>query len=807
MIAQFLLIAAMFAGEPAYSTFFRNQEDATVRIPVSCETAVVGVLSGSVGGVPCEPRRLSLPEGVCYPCLAFDPAQFSPGEYEWKAEFKAEDGKPLFDKSGKLKILPRLERDAFHTMSWGGWTPMPPEYLKEHGLDGLLVKLANDEKKRAGQVTPFVEAGLFVNFRIENSKTPEAREDFDPAAAAAAARVMMAPYAGLHSWNTTLVNSEVYGGSWYRTAMESSAWRAMARRELGFEPEFKMSDPPFALDYKALGLNPFEGVMPPCRTFESARWFVESGLPVFRVNAALRDMVHELSPGNVVWTEPPFAGCGLFSFVDMGAAWIYDYPIGVCVANFRRLGAYVRPFGKTALPTLADAYWHRRRPPAVHPYAKDKKTGGTIKVRLGQSVDELKEKSWLAMAAAPMDGLSFFSADSWYLGEANALKCAADKTFPAKVIAEPGSTARYGAFMRETFRPAAELLRNMTNAQAAVALAMPLERNLAGGFHWGIHHYQQYINELLGDAPVPSDCLVDAEITVEALCRFKYVVVPMMRVVTKEHDAVFREAAAKGVTLVLDKYCPLDYPGAERLPMDYKPSKDQTPHKEMRGVFTSWLAAKNDELRGRMGAKSDEDGPDVHTFEKQHCGASYVVVVNCTRGEKKSVMNEFCTADWYRPNGAPKRITTRIRVPAGGAVYDFTAGGKRLPTVRGEVVVSKDYEAAEGRLFSVYPKPLAKIATKSKGDFRAGGRAALAVGVLDESGAFAPGRQIVELELRGADGQLRDESGRYTAERGRVRIPLRFARGEKAGRWTVRLRELTSGLEAETSFNVVQGNP
>ena len=807
MIAQFLLIAAMFAGEPAYSTFFRNQEDATVRIPVSCETAVVGVLSGSVGGVPCEPRRLSLPEGVCYPCLAFDPAQFSPGEYEWKAEFKAEDGKPLFDKSGKLKILPRLERDAFHTMSWGGWTPMPPEYLKEHGLDGLLVKLANDEKKRAGQVTPFVEAGLFVNFRIENSKTPEAREDFDPAAAAAAARVMMAPYAGLHSWNTTLVNSEVYGGSWYRTAMESSAWRAMARRELGFEPEFKMSDPPFALDYKALGLNPFEGVMPPCRTFESARWFVESGLPVFRVNAALRDMVHELSPGNVVWTEPPFAGCGLFSFVDMGAAWIYDYPIGVCVANFRRLGAYVRPFGKTALPTLADAYWHRRRPPAVHPYAKDKKTGGTIKVRLGQSVDELKEKSWLAMAAAPMDGLSFFSADSWYLGEANALKCAADKTFPAKVIAEPGSTARYGAFMRETFRPAAELLRNMTNAQAAVALAMPLERNLAGGFHWGIHHYQQYINELLGDAPVPSDCLVDAEITVEALCRFKYVVVPMMRVVTKEHDAVFREAAAKGVTLVLDKYCPLDYPGAERLPMDYKPSKDQTPHKEMRGVFTSWLAAKNDELRGRMGAKSDEDGPDVHTFEKQHCGASYVVVVNCTRGEKKSVMNEFCTADWYRPNGAPKRITTRIRVPAGGAVYDFTAGGKRLPTVRGEVVVSKDYEAAEGRLFSVYPKPLAKIATKSKGDFRAGGRAALAVGVLDESGAFAPGRQIVEFELRGADGQLRDESGRYTAERGRVRIPLRFARGEKAGRWTVRLRELTSGLEAETSFNVVQGNP
>ena len=66
MIASHILLvaAAVTVGEPAYTTFFRNQENAAVRIPVSCDEAETCVLSGSVGGVPCEPRQIEIFAGA-----------------------------------------------------------------------------------------------------------------------------------------------------------------------------------------------------------------------------------------------------------------------------------------------------------------------------------------------------------------------------------------------------------------------------------------------------------------------------------------------------------------------------------------------------------------------------------------------------------------------------------------------------------------------------------------------------------------------------------------------------------------------
>ena len=116
------------------------------------------------------------------------------------------------------------------------------------------------------------------------------------------------------------------------------------------------------------------------------------------------------------------------------------------------------------------------------------------------------------------------------------------------------------------------------------------------------------------------------------------------------------------------------------------------------------------------------------------------------------------------------------------------------------------YAVAEAKVFCVYPRPLGKMTLTLEGDAKAGTTASLRVRILDASGARAPGRQIVRLTLTLPDGTVADESGRYTAERGEVLIPLRFARGDASGTWLKPWRaeagELTSGLKKTLRFRL-----
>ena len=651
-------------------------------------------------------------------------------------------------------------------------------------------------------LTMWIHSGFFVNLRIENSRA--ARTSFDLAAIKAEAREKFRAYEGLHTWRTTLVNSEVYGGAWIASATNVPAWKDWAARELGGEQVFVVRNPPLVIDYKARGLPQPNGVLTDDPVFRAVSWFLKAGMPPYRVNAVTREAVRELSPDNIVWSEPPYGGA--FDNLDGGAAWIYDYPIPICISNFRRLFARVRPIGKLAYPTVSEGYWHNQRPPACHPTVKNAKTGKPLEVRIGQSEDELEIKSWLALAAAPMDGLSHFAADTWVEGEKNAERYRADPSAPVKVIAEPGSIAKYGAFVRERFGAAADLLRNMTNAPALFAVAMPSEVGFAGGHRWEPTHYHSQISRLVGEASVASDFLDDREITAEALGRFRYVFFPMLNVVTPEHDAAIRAATAKGTKIVIDDHCAIDYPGAIRLPMKFKTvanDRSKVPP-ETRGTFLGWLEGLYPELRDAAFAVSDQDGTAAATFVKEHHGAKYVIVVNLAKGDDKTIMNEFCTESWYRPRAAAQRIVTHVKADASAAIYDFTDGGRRLelPVRDGAAVLDCDYAAAEAKVLAVYPHPLARIDTKSVGTFAPGGKARIGVAIRDVTGRLAPGRQIVELALKGPDGSLRDESGRYTAEGGKVVIPIRFAADEAAGSWTIDLRERTSGLTAAGAFTL-----
>ena len=169
--------------------------------------------------------------------------------------------------------------------------------------------------------------------------------------------------------------------------------------------------------------------------------------------------------------------------------------------------------------------------------------------------------------------------------------------------------------------------------------------------------------------------------------------------------------------------------------------------------------------------------------------------MNNARQVGGALQNEYCRAPWYNPLGRQQRIVTHIRADGDSVVYDALAG-RRLPLKNrnGEFAFAMNYAAAQGRVFAVYPTPLAAPALKVEGE-------ALQVSIRDAQGRSAPGRQIVEVTVRDETGAERDESGRYAVEGGSCRVRILLADDDKAGfasgKWRYAVRDLTTGLETE----------
>ena len=775
---------AVLATPISFLTFFRNQGNAALRAATWSSAEGRFEVKGEIGGEPLS-GTVEIAKGRGRLAIPFDPSRFRPGAYDWRFALVGGDGRSVLERAGKLEIRGRLERDAFKVMSWGGNERCHMEYYPLVGVNSVNCNGESDMRAATA-------AGLFANLRYENSKR-FAETDYDEAAALREARRDLARYEGLHTWATTLVNSEIYGAEVMNQATNRATFLARAARELGFAPDWRWYGgwAP-GLRWKEIGGEFPEGVLGKLPAFETLRWFMRKGMPWYRANAAVREAVRGYSPDNLVWTEP-IVDCGMADFVDMMADWIYEYDENVTLSQVRHMYSGVRAAGKPFLPTVAFNYWPEQK--GFNP----KVPGCKEQTDLAQGCDEVMIKSWMAIGAVPAEGLSIFNAPAWEYGASNYLAWTAKPTASVKTIAEPDASVRYGRFMETTFKPAAELLRSLPNETPQVAVAFTVEGPWAGRF--ALYWYARDLLRNLCQIGVPFDVLADNDLTAERLAQYRYVIWPMARVITPEHDAAVRAAAEKGTVFAFDSFKAkaLSYPKMEVIPMKTDPRMDP---KTMRQPVRDWCTNRLDGIVAAQTAWSDTDferaGTTSYTFSKAYKGAKYVTVVNNLRRSGGSVLTEFKTNAWYRPCGAPQRITTHFNLPKGWVVYVFNGDGSRSDAAK---PLALDYGAAEGRVFVALPRKLDDLSVKVETD---GARAVAKIEIRDADGKLAPGRLIVEVTVTDPDGRVTDESGRYPVEGGRATVPIRFAKGDPEGSlfrpWRITVRDLTSGLEETEKF-------
>ena len=751
--------ASLLLSQIDFKTFFRDDDSAALRCTAVSDSGGDFRLTGEVGGRPLAARTVRLDKGRTPLAVGFDAGSYRPGRYQFSFRLTDCAGRVSAEKRGELAVRARLAPESFRFLNWGGYDQLTTNFLTLAGFTSANVGVGHRSATVPG-VRYLADAGICPNIRYENWRRDKGATT-DEAALERRARADLASYEGLFAWRTTLVNSEVYGDPPKGDGIKSS---------------------PAEIDFAAIGVKPPSGVISsvPDAYGKLRRYFLQDMSP-YRYNAAARRAVQALSPGNVVWSEPMFAGAS--AGLDMMADWFYAYSTVNTLAEMRTTYAAHRPFGKPFMPTLAMVYWH--------PLAKK----GPAR-RLAQTCDEVIIKSWLAAGAVRMDALSAYEADAWQRG-----------LTATNNLCERDAAVRYGEFFRTRFRPAAELLRGLEPAPARVAVLLPDEISWMAGFWWGRVHYRNALVRGLARDGIPFDVLYGDDMTAERLKRYRVLILPMGKVLLRERHAALLEAAKSGSVVVQDRYGVFDFPGGVKLPdLAYTAAYVQRPGglARMYAPLGAYLAPRRKEL---IEAQTAFSSCDTHTngftlVKEAAGGVRHVVVVNDARRSGGCPQTSVFTNAWYRPMGAEQRITTWFDVPPGGEVREFNPppGARRLtaraPRGGGRVALTADYAGAQARVFGIFPRPETKLSVAGCGEAVRGGRTTVRFEVSDAGGPVSD-RRVLRVTVTDPEGHINDASGLYVTHGGVAQMVIRFAADDPLGspgkRWSLKAEELSSG--------------
>ena len=165
------------------------------------------------------------------------------------------------------------------------------------------------------------------------------------------------------------LNSNVYR-RWTREKRGPYDWERVRREvsedlgrfaAIGMEPDFgaKLHDGLFQPTNRAAFAG-LRGVIGHGNALlETLRWFRAEGMPTLKFLRVMRDEVHRMKPGNVVWTEPLLGG--IAGSCDMSADWLYEYSEFLTLSSLRSMAVAPRIAEMPFMPTLT-AYHY----PAQH---------------------------------------------------------------------------------------------------------------------------------------------------------------------------------------------------------------------------------------------------------------------------------------------------------------------------------------------------------------------------------------------------------------------------------------------------------
>ncbi|MEQ1861642.1 MAG: LamG domain-containing protein [Chthoniobacteraceae bacterium] len=589
-------------------------------------------------------------------------------------------------------------------------------------------------------------------------------------------------YRDFPAWQAAMINTEVRDSSQVSfSEFDREAYRKFSGADIPAEVTTKGG-----LEWSKLKDCPADRVIPDDHpVLNYYRWFWTVGDGWNALHTAVHRGIHSTGRDDVwTWFDPAIRApsiVGSGGGVDVLGQWTYTNPDPLRIAYFTdELLAMAAPH-KQRVMKMTQLFWYRtqsapRKEGAAHvasPFEDHDPDAAYITI----SPMHLRESFWTKLAR-PIDGIMYHG---W-----QAL-VPTDSTGGYRYT-HPDTKEEFRRLHREVLEPLGPTLRQVGDRASDVAYLDSFTAQMfARRGSYGYSNDEAYLTLLY--AQLQPQVIHE----VAPLDRFKVLVLADCDVLTASVAMRVREFQQRGGIIIGDENL------APAIKADIVMRKITRTKKA--DADHAALLANAAKLRAALDAKytrhADSSNPEVVVRCREAGAGEYVFVVNDRREFGDYVGQHGLVME----NGLPS--VTTLRLQRAGHVYDLVASREvKAATEASALRWPVSLGPCDGRVFLVTPQPIASVDIAAPESVARGAGVKLAVRVLDAGGAAV--RAVIPLHVQIADpaGRIAEFSGYHAATDGALALTLDIARNDAPGVWTMRVRELASGIERSAFLRV-----
>lgn len=291
---------------------------------------------------------------------------------------------------------------------------------------------------------------------------------------------------------------------------------------------------------------------------------------------------------------------------------------------------------------------------------------------------------------------------------------------------------------------------------------------------------------------IQPDILFEEVLLKDGLRGRKVLVMPECDVLTTSVVNRIREWQKKGGKIVADEFlCPALK--ADVVLTSFKRVKKGDEDKASILKLTETLRPQMHELG--VAPAVDVDSPEIILHTRRYGDTTYIFAIN----DRREFGNYVGRAGLVMENGLPSSGTITSKLGQGnGNVYDLTRGTLIVPKRNGDNSLSwpVDLPPCDGRIYMVTSKPLLGLNLEVPATAKLGNQATVRVTLTTSENAPLQAVLPVQVEIHDTNGKPAEGSGYYAATDGVLSVNLDIAINEDPGTWTIRIRDLASGMES-----------